>query len=119
MTSTSRIFGYVRDAVLAAVLGAGNSMDAFTVAFRLANLLRRLVAENSMTAVFVPVFTQYEKDNPPKKVWEFAGTFTATLGFVLLGMVLFNIAIAPWLVRVLAPGFGAIPGKWELTTFLT
>ncbi len=118
MTTISRIFGYIRDAVLAAVLGASNSMDAFTVAFRLANLLRRLVAEGSMTAVFIPVFTQYEKTQPKDKVWEFVGTFTTTLGFVLSGIVLFNIALAPWLIRILAPGFASIPGKWELTVFL-
>ena len=118
MTTTSRIFGYARDAVLAMVLGAGNSMDAFTVAFRLANLLRRLVGEGAMTAVFVPVFTQYEKKNSQEKVWEFAGIFMVTLGFLLAGIVIFNILAAPWLIRFMAPGFGAVPGKWELTIFL-
>lgn len=118
MTATSRIFGYGRDAVLAMVLGAGNSMDAFTVAFRLANLLRRLVGEGAMTAVFVPVFTQYEKKNPQDKVWEFAATFMTTFGFLLAGIVIFNILAAPWLIRFMAPGFAAVPGKLELTIFL-
>ncbi len=118
MTTVSRLFGYARDAVLAMVLGAGFGMDAYTIAFRLANLLRRLVAEGSMTAVFVPVFAQYEKEQPPQKVWEFAGIFMTTLAFVLTGIVLVNIAVAPWFVRLLAPGFGDIPGKLELTVFL-
>ncbi len=118
MTTISRFFGYARDAVLAIVLGAGNSMDAFTVAFRIANLLRRLVGEGAMTAVFVPVFTQYEKKNTQDKVWEFAGVFTTTLAFLLAGVVIFNIVLAPWLIKILAPGFHSVAGKWELTIFL-
>ena len=60
-TSLSRIFGYFRDASLAWILGAGFGMDAFTVAYRLANLFRRLVGENAMSAAFIPVFVQYQK----------------------------------------------------------
>ncbi|MBI4357731.1 MAG: murein biosynthesis integral membrane protein MurJ [Candidatus Omnitrophica bacterium] len=119
VTTVSRIFGYFRDAALAWVLGAGMGMDAFAVAFRLANLFRRFVAEATMNAAFVPVFVQYRQEHTPEELWAFTRKFFYTLALLTSGIVLLEIILAPWLVRVLAPGFFGIPGKWELTVFLT
>ena len=119
VTSVSRVFGYVRDAALAAVLGAGLGMDAFAVAFRLANLFRRLVAEGAMSAAFVPVFVEYRGQHTADELWDFARKFFYTLALVAGLIVLLEIIFAPFIVRVMAPGFSNVDGKWELTVFLT
>src|SRR3989338_11485421 len=119
MTSVSRIFGYFRDAALAWVLGAGLSMDAFAVASRLANLFRRLVAEGAMSAAFVPVFVEFRKEKSQEELWEFARKFFYTLALISGAIVLLEIAFAPLIVRVMAPGFFSDPEKWDLTVRLT
>ena len=119
VTACSRVFGYIRDAVLAWALGATMSMDAFSVAYRLANLFRRLVGEGAMSAAFVPVFIQYRKENSEAELWEFARKFFYTLALISGAIVVLEIMFAPWIVRVMAPGFLGVPGKMELTIFLT
>lgn len=118
-TATSRVFGYFRDAALAWILGAATSMDAFAVAFRLANLFRRLVAEGAMSAAFVPLFVQYRNEHSETELWDFARKFFYTLALVTASIVLIEIIFAPWIVRMMAPGFIKIAGKWELAVFLT
>src|SRR5512133_4105731 len=77
-TMLSRIFGFIRDMVVAAFFGAGLKTDAFFVAFRIPNLLRRLLAEGSLTVSFVPVFTEYLKNRTREEALELADiTFTA------------------------------------------
>ena len=115
ITSLSRIFGYVRDAALAWALGATMSMDAFTVAYRLANLFRRLVGEGAMSAAFVPVFIQYRQERTQEELWDFARKFFYTLAIVSGTVVILEIVFAPFVVRVMAPGFFGIQNKWELT----
>lgn len=119
MTAVSRVLGYFRDASLAWVLGAGLSMDAFAVAFRLANLFRRLVAEGAMSAAFVPVFVQFRTDHSKEELWQFARKFFYTLGLVTASIVVLEIALAPLIVRMMAPGFVHTAGKFELTVLLT
>ncbi len=118
LTTLSRILGYGRDAVLAAVLGAGLGMDAFAIAFRIANLFRRLLGEGAMTAAFVPVLTQYREEHTNEETWDFVSKFFYTLALMLAGLVVLQIIFAPWIVRIMSPGFGEIEGKWALTTFL-
>ena len=119
MTALSRVFGYVRDAALAWALGAGASMDAFTVAYRIANLFRRLVAEGAMSASFVPVFIQYRQDNSQEELWNFTRKFFYTLALITGLIVVLEIIFTPAIVAVMAPGFLKIPQKLELTIFLT
>lgn len=119
MTALSRVLGYFRDASLAWVLGASSGMDAFAVAYRLANLFRRLVAEGAMSAAFVPVFIQYRKDHSQEELWDFARKFFYTLGLVTSLIVAVEIIFAPLVVRLMAPGFLDVPGKFELTVLLT
>ncbi|HRZ86960.1 MAG TPA: murein biosynthesis integral membrane protein MurJ, partial [bacterium] len=118
MTAVSRVCGYVRDATLAAILGAGFSMDAFTVAFRIANLLRRLVAEGSMTAAFIPVFTKYKTDHSKEEVWDFANKMFYTLSLILAVITVVGIVFSPLIVKVMAPGFDSVAGKTALTVLL-
>ena len=118
-TSASRIFGYFRDAVLALVLGAGLGMDAFTIAFRLANLFRRLVAEGAMSTAFVPVFVAYRNEHTNEELWDFARKFFYTLAAGTAAIVLLEVVFAPWVVHIMAPGFLESEEKWQLTVLLT
>jgi len=119
VTTCSRVFGYVRDASLAWVLGAGFGMDAFTVAYRLANLFRRLVGEGAMSAAFVPVFVEYKTKNSAQELWDFTRKFFYTLALVTAAMVILEIVFAPVFVRIMAPGFIHIKNKFELCVLLT
>jgi putative peptidoglycan lipid II flippase len=118
-TFLSRILGLVREQVFAAQFGAGFSVDAFQVAFRVPNLLRDLFAEGAMSAAFVPTLTRTEREAGPAAAMRLANLVINFLLVVVSGICLVGILAAPWIVRFLAPGFAAIPGKLELTTLMT
>jgi len=74
-TILSRIFGYIRDSRIVFLLGAGTAADAYTTAYRIPNLLRRLVGERCRErSAFIPVFSRYIAENKKKDAWEFANT---------------------------------------------
>src|SRR5574344_918608 len=83
LTGVSRIFGYVRDALIASFLGAGRLSDIFFMAFRIPNLLRNLVAEGALQVSFVPIFTE-EKHKDEKRAWDFARNTFSWLMLILL-----------------------------------
>ena len=118
-TMLSRVFGYTRDMIQAFFLGTSHSMDAWYIAFVIPNLLRRLFGEGAMTAAFVPVFTQLKKEKTKDEIWKFANCFFYDLTMLMVIFTLTGIAFAPLLVKIIAPGYGEIPGKWELTIVLT
>ena len=118
-TLLSRILGYVRDMVVALGFGAGPVTDAFFVAFRVPNILRRLLAEGALSTAVIPVFTEYASTRTRD---EFRRLLRAILGAGLLALVattLLGIAAAPWIVRAIAPGFSAEPGQERLAVLLT
>jgi len=117
-TAISRVTGYFRDVTLAIVLGAGLGMDAFTIAFRITNLFRRLVGEGAMSACFVPVLIHYEKDNDEAALWEFVRKFFYTFLLLLVFLTLVIIIASPFLIQIMAPGFAHNPEKQTLTIFL-
>src|SRR5215467_10434035 len=104
-TFSSRILGFIRDMVLARLFGATSAADAFYVAFRIPSLLRELFAEGSMSAAFIPVFTEYYAKRSKQEAWELASALFTTLLTVVTLVTLAGIAVAPWLVQLLAPGF--------------
>ncbi len=118
-TFLSRIFGFLRDMVVAGFFGAGIATDAFFVAFRIPNLLRRLLAEGALTIAFVPVFTEYLKTRPKKDAFAFAGIAFTLLSIVLVAVTLAGILLSPWIVRLIAPGFTEVAGQYDLAVFLT
>ena len=118
-TFSSRILGFIRDMVLARLFGATAAADAFFVAYRIPNLLRELFAEGSMSAAFIPVFTQYHTSRTKREAWEFASAMFTTLLTIVTAMMLIGIAAAPGIVWALAPGFHDDPQKLALTTLLT
>lgn len=115
MTMLSRVMGLVRDVVVATFLGAGSGADAFFVAFKIPNFLRRLFAEGAFNQAFVPVLSEYSTQRSREEVRELlnatAGSLTAVLALITALAMLF----APWLVWVFAPGFGRDPEKLAMT----
>jgi putative peptidoglycan lipid II flippase len=117
-TLLSRIFGFARDILTAAVLGAGPVADAFFVAQRLPNLFRSLFAEGAFSAAFVPLFAGTMAEHGKEAARIFAEDALAVLLAALLGFVLLGEIFMPAVVRVIAPGFDAEPGKFALTVSL-
>ena len=117
-TTTSRVLGYVRDTVIATSFGTGPAADAFFVAFRIPNFLRRLFAEGAFSQAFVPVLSEYRTTRDPADVRDLIAHTLGTLGLVLLGVALLAALAAPLLVWLLAPGFGNDPLRAELTATL-
>jgi len=118
-TLLSRIFGFLRDMVVAAFFGAGLVTDAFFVAFRIPNLLRRLVGEGALTISFIPVFTEYLKTRSREEAIKLASTAASVLSVLLVLITVLGILFSPLIVTVLAPGFRHVPSHYELTVFLT
>jgi len=104
ITAVSRVSGYLRDLVLASVVGGGAVMGAWVVAFRLPNTLRRLVGEGNVSAAFVPVFSDAAERRDEDDLWRLADAFHASLALAVGFMTVLGILAAPWLVRILAPG---------------
>ncbi|MDL2274912.1 murein biosynthesis integral membrane protein MurJ [Desulfosarcina sp. OttesenSCG-928-G10] len=118
-TLLSRIFGYLRDMVVASFFGAGMAADAFITAFRLPNLLRRLFGEGSLSIAFVPVFTETLIRGDRENACRLAISALKLLLLVLMVVTLAGILAAPWIIRVIAPGFAVSPEKLALTITLT
>jgi putative peptidoglycan lipid II flippase len=118
-TMLSRVLGLVREQVMATLFGAGFASDAFNVAFRIPNLLRDLFAEGAMSSAFVPTFTSVLQKEGRAAAWAFGRRLMSWLFWVLVAVCLVGGIFAPWIVRAFAPGFANIPGKLELTVFLT
>ncbi|MCF8069942.1 MAG: murein biosynthesis integral membrane protein MurJ [Desulfobacterales bacterium] len=118
-TLLSRILGLLRDMVLAGFFGAGLASDAFFVAFRIPNLLRRLFAEGSMSIAFVPIFTDYMAHKGKEEAFAFARSAFRVLSFVLVFVTLTGILLSPFIIKLIAWGYTDSPEKIELTIFLT
>ncbi|MFO0775249.1 MAG: murein biosynthesis integral membrane protein MurJ [Nitrospiraceae bacterium] len=118
-TFCSRVLGFVRDMVMAGLFGATPAADAFYVANRIPNLLRELFAEGSMSAAFIPVFSEYLTKKTKRDAWELASAAFTTLLTIVTGVTLLGVLAAPWLVWLMAPGFHDQPEKLQLTVVLT
>lgn len=109
MTGISRIFGFVRDMLIARFLGAGRLSDIFLAAFKLPNLFRDLLGEGALSAIFIPMYTDMKKDEG------FAKNVFSWLMVVLLGITIIFEIFMPLVIWALAPGFSEDPGKMQLT----
>jgi len=118
-TFLSRIFGFIRDVVIAWYFGAGLSSDAFFVAFRIPNLLRRLFAEGSLSIAFIPVFTEYLASQGEEEAFKLARSAIRLLSVLLIIIAIAGILMSPLIIRVIAPGFASLPEKFSLTVTLT
>lgn len=118
MTLVSRILGFVRDAVIARAFGAGLATDAFFVAFKLPNLLRRIFAEGAFSQAFVPILAEVRNREGQVAVRDFVDHVATLLAVVLFGVTVAGVLAAPVIVYVSAPGFAAEPDKFATTVAL-
>ena len=109
MTGISRIFGFIRDMLIARFLGAGRLSDIFLAAFKLPNLFRDLLGEGALSAIFIPMYTDMKKDE------NFAKNVFSWLMVILLGLTILFEIFMPLVIWALAPGFSEDPGKMQLT----
>lgn len=115
LTMTSRVLGLVRDIVIANTFGAGSSSDAFFVAFKVPNFLRRLFAEGAFSQAFVPVLSDYKAQGSAAAVQALINRVAGVLGGTLLFLTGLAIIAAPLLTSLFAPGFLSQPEKFQLT----
>jgi len=117
-TFLSRILGLVRETVFAALFGDSAAADAFFVAFRIPNFLRRLFAEGAFSQAFVPVLAEYRAKGDLAKTHDFVRHVAGALGSVLLFVTVVGVVLAPWLSTLFAPGYLDDPAKFNLLTDL-
>ena len=116
MTFLSRVLGLLRDIILAAFFGASGGTDAFFVAFKIPNFMRRLFAEGAFSQAFVPVFSEYKETRSREALKDLINHVAGTLGGVLLLISALGSLAAPLLVMVFAPGFWDEPDRYTLTS---
>ncbi|AKU13022.1 virulence factor MVIN [Azoarcus sp. CIB] len=119
MTLLSRILGFVRDFVIARTFGAGMATDAFFVAFRLPNLLRRMFAEGAFSQAFVPILAEYKNRQGPEETHQLVSRVATALALAVTAVAAIGIVAAPLIIWVSAPGFADEPDKFALTVELT
>lgn len=119
MTLLSRILGFARDFVIARTFGAGMATDAFFVAFRLPNLLRRMFAEGAFSQAFVPILAEYKNRRGPEETHQLVNRVATLLALVVAAISTLGIIASPLIIYVSAPGFAADADKFALTVELT
>jgi putative peptidoglycan lipid II flippase len=118
-TFCSRIFGYLRDMIFAALFGAGPLSDAFIAAFRIPNMLRRLFGEGSLSIAFIPVLTEVYSRSGKEEAFELARSTLRLLCAILAAAVVLGVLLSPGIVRAVAYGFGDSGYKFSLAVTLT
>jgi putative peptidoglycan lipid II flippase len=117
-TFVSRVLGLVREVVFASVFGANAATDAFWVAFRIPNFMRRLFAEGSFSTAFVPALTEMKEKGTPEELRLMIARVAGTLGAVLLVVTALGVLFAPQVTALFAPGSHDEPAKFQLTADL-
>src|SRR5476649_1503665 len=118
MTMFSRVLGFARDAVVARIFGAGMATDAFFIAFKLPNLLRRILAEGAFSKAFVPILAEYKSQKGEEATRTFIAYVSGLLTLVLALVTALGMIAAPWVIWDTAPGFADTPEKFQLTSSL-
>ncbi len=118
MTFLSRILGFVRDTLIARVFGAGVLSDAFIVAFKIPNLLRRISAEGAFSQAFVPILAEYKSQRSVDATRSLINRVATWLGLILVVVTVLGMLAAPWIVAIMAPGFVSDLPKMQLTVEL-
>ena len=118
-TTVSRVFGYIRDMLVAYMFGAGMFADAFYAAFRIPNLIRRMLGEGSFSAAFIPVFSEYLHTKTKSETQKLINVVFTLLFLTLLIITTLGMFFSPLLVKIIAYGFTSDPEKLQLTIELT
>ncbi|MEQ1900850.1 MAG: murein biosynthesis integral membrane protein MurJ [Devosia sp.] len=119
LTLGSRVLGFVRDALVAAVLGTGPAADAYLAAFRFPNLFRRLFAEGAFNTAFIPLFAKQLEGEGPEPARRWAARIMSWLVAVVLVVTILAEIFMPWVLAPFVPGFLDDPAKYDLTVLLT
>ena len=109
MTFISRLLGFARDTLIARIFGAGMATDAFFVAFKIPNLLRRISGEGAFSQAFVPILSEYRKQRTPEATRALVNHVASLLGLFLVGITIIGMLAAPVIVRLTSPGFVSDP----------
>ena len=115
MTLISRILGFIRDVIIAHFFGASTSTDAFLIAFKIPNFMRRLFAEGAFSQAFTPVLSEYKTQRDTKAVKHLVNHVAGNLGGILFLITIIGVILAPLLVLIFAPGFLQYQAKYDLT----
>ncbi len=118
-TLVSRVLGFARDMIVAQFFGAGLATDAFFVAFRIPNMLRRLLGEGALSTAVIPVLSDYAVNRPRAELVRMIRAVLGATLVVLSAVTLAGVLTAPWLLAVIAPGFSAEPPIEALAVLLT
>ncbi len=118
MTLLSRVFGLLRDIALATVFGASGGTDAFLVAFKIPNFMRRLFGEGAFSLAFVPVLSEYKETRDRAALKDLVNHVAGTLGGFRLVLSILGMVFAPAVVYIFAPGFAKDAGQLQLTADL-
>lgn len=118
-TLTSRVFGFIRDILIANFFGTTIFAEGFVIAFRIPNLFRDLVGEGAANAAFVPVLTEYSTTRSKDEFWNLSRNLLFVLVIVLFAVSVCGVLLAPVIVRVIAPGFINDPAKLAIAVSLT
>ncbi len=113
VTFMSRVSGFIRDIVTAILFGATAGYDAYILAFRIPNLMRRLFAEGAFSQAFVPIFAEYSDQKDHKQIKLFLNNIAGNLTIILLVVTILGILFCPWIVKIFAPGFVQNPAKLQ------
>lgn len=116
MTLISRVMGFVRDIICAQIFGASIAFDAFLLAFKIPNFLRRFVGEGALSQAFVPILSEYHSTRPKEEVQNLIDRVSGNLSVVLFVITLIGCLGAPIIVLICAPGFAADVSRYELAT---
>ncbi len=119
LTVVSRVLGFIRDILIAKFFGTAKYAQAFVVAFRIPNMLRDLIGEGATNAAFVPVLSEYSVTKKKEEFWHLANVLLNVVLVVLVGVTLLGITFAPFIVRLIAPGFIPHAEKFRTTVYLT
>ncbi len=118
MTFISRLLGFARDTLIARIFGAGMATDAFFVAFKIPNLLRRISGEGAFSQAFVPILSEYRKQRTPEATKALINHVASLLGLFLVAITIIGMLAAPVIVGLTSPGFVADQAKFDLTVDL-
>ncbi|MBI4949126.1 MAG: murein biosynthesis integral membrane protein MurJ, partial [Deltaproteobacteria bacterium] len=118
-TVLSRILGYIRDAAVAYAFGAGLYADAFFMAFRISNLLRRLVGEGALTSTFIPIFTEEMGERSKEATRDLVSSVFTLFAIILIILTLLGVIFSREIVLLMSPGFATDALKFSITVDLT
>ncbi|MFT5207723.1 MAG: putative peptidoglycan lipid II flippase [Candidatus Omnitrophota bacterium] len=115
----SRVLGFARDVLIAQFFGTTMAAEAFVVSFKLPNLFRDLVGEGAMNSAIVPVLSEVKTKQGLGEFWKLAQVLLFWFIGILTMLTVLGVVFAPWVIRLIAPGFSADPDKFALTVELT